>query len=229
MRSHSAAIRGRPVVWAAATTVAVLGLLGVGPAHAGSPPSGEGTVIEGTRLRLVSLGDPARMSALGPGDNVDWVVGVVSREAGAAVARTLHASPTGLDLTVTIDACDHRWTTASCPGSIRLVTAAPLPTGQDTSLDLGVQHATASWLRIRVSPAPDTPAGAGVRTLTLVATSSGESVQTTVGDQTATAPPQTTELAATGVRAAATLALAAVLVMAGWTLRRVASGVRRSP
>lgn len=226
--------RTRRATLAAVVSGAVLALAAfdAAPAHAATAPAGD-VVVEGGHLRLVSSGDPARMGSLGPGDSVDWVVGVIPREADTTVIRTLRSSSAGVGLTVTVDACGQRWTAASCAGSARLVDAARLPAGTDADLDIGTQGSAASWLRVRVALGsdPDEQGGVGRRTLTLVATSSGESVTTTTGDDEGTVRPSpaTGRLASTGARVTALAALAGALVLGGGTLHRAARRPRGTP
>lgn len=120
------------------------------------------TRIDGTVLRLTSIGDPVLMSNLQPGEPVTWQVGV-SAEAPdpGSVDISLFASgdsATAQKLIVAIDSCATRWRAETCAlKQHTLVPQQPLEDALTAQAPAGTRHLTTMpaseqrWLRVTVT------------------------------------------------------------------------------
>lgn len=200
-------------------------------------PSPDGTIIDGEHLRLVSIGDPVRMSTLSPGGAADWIVGILPFQEDVTATRTLQVSNGADDLTVEIDSCSVRWTADGCARPHRLLEPTALPP-EGSTLDLVDQTTGVDrWLRIRVRLEDGADQGTGHAAVgfSFVATGYGETVETGFGGDDGTGATGTgtsdrwRRLATTGAPAGGVLALGLALVVAGTLVTRRVTEARREP
>lgn len=216
------------------TSAAAVGLVLLFGGFAGVPDAQAATVervVQGSVLRLTTIGDETAMTQMQPGVPVVWQVGVSTRtvEPGVIdltlrVNGALAAVPSGLQLRMS--ACDTRWVATRCAAGSRVV-IVPGPAGRfaDRSYSLGSMSADQQrWLLVTAwLPAGSTVQGRSA-SVTVTANGIGETVAAQPGSpgpavplpEPGTAPPDPgAPLPNTGVGVGVRMALFAGLVALG--------------
>lgn len=200
----------------APAALGLLGLLAIVFAHAALPASPANaseveTVIQGSVLRLVSIGDPSLMGQLRPGVPVYWQVGASAHAADpGTITLTLSATGDAANLgalDVVASACHERWSGTLCAsGEEMLLHEQPLGrmTGELRSLT-SMPSGEERWLLFTIT-ATTNPAPGTASTLVVHANGVGEEI---VSNGT------TGGLANTGALGAGALPLAGATIATG--------------
>ncbi|MEJ7649285.1 MAG: LPXTG cell wall anchor domain-containing protein [Nakamurella sp.] len=179
----TAAGRHRAVTTTGAAAVGLLFLFG---AVAGAPDARAATVervVQGSVLRLTTIGDDAAMTRMQPGVPVVWQVGVTTRtlepgtiDLALRVSGPLATSPSGLQLRVS--ACDSRWVAGRCLADERtVIVAGPAERYTSRSYEVGSMSADQQrWLLVTAWLPEGSIAQGRSATVTVAASGIGETV-----------------------------------------------------
>ncbi|MGW9168089.1 hypothetical protein [Agromyces sp. NPDC055658] len=195
------------------------------PARAGVGVTADETVVQGEVIRLVSVGDAQAMASMAPGETVVWEVGVSAQapERGTIAVTLSGTGSPSLGLVGDVAWCAERWTAAGCGAPTTVADGLELPVdGQRLPL-LTMSSDDERWLRFEVRMAPSAGPPAGLATLVVRATGSG--------DEASIGPPGSGAhdgLAGTGTVAAPVIAVVAALALGGAALLAGSRRRRRS-
>lgn len=172
-----------------ASAVAASGGLLVATAAAltlsGSPSAARAAVEEtsanGSVVELTSIGEPAVMERMAPGDAVTWQVGVQAHtvDPGTITLTWSGTGVAGLGLEGDIRSCTQRWVERTCPSPTTLVSDATLPVDGASRTLLSMPANEERWLLFDVRMPTTIVNPQGLIQLRVRATGVGDPVEVT--------------------------------------------------
>ncbi|HEU5224137.1 MAG TPA: signal peptidase I [Candidatus Lumbricidophila sp.] len=183
----------------------------------------EETSVAGSVVELTSIGDPALMERMAPGDAVTWQVGVRANtsDPGTITLTWSGTGVAGLGLEGDIRSCPERWVNGTCPAPTMLISAQPLPVDGTSRPLLTMRANEPRWLLFDVRMPATTVNPQGLVQLRVRATGVGDPVE--VGP-----PGPGVGLARTGANPGSALVATAILLLGGLVLLIARGRARRA-